>query len=264
LRVPVQKWFATLTGQLQPGSIKVTGGVVGAGVWLDGVRAGLLGADGLTIIGVTPGPHQIAVTKAGYEKFERTVTVTTGAAEKLAVQLKATEGGEAIEPAPVQPGASTLTAAPTESEGSLPPGRMGFRAAAWAAVGVGLALVGFGVYSSYVVSDVNSKLDPLRRYPCTSDGALACKADGTTRPGDLTPDDVAYIKSEQDTGDTYSKLQWVGYGVGGVFLIGSAVFFYHGYLAQPSNASASQPRSNLIVMPTFGPGSAGAMAYLTF
>jgi hypothetical protein len=30
LRAPVQKWFATLTGQAQPATLKVAGGVVGA------------------------------------------------------------------------------------------------------------------------------------------------------------------------------------------------------------------------------------------
>ena len=40
LRAPVQKWFAALTGQAQPGTLKVTGGVIGASVWLDGTQAG--------------------------------------------------------------------------------------------------------------------------------------------------------------------------------------------------------------------------------
>ena len=56
----------------------------------------------------------------------------------------------------------------------------------------------------------------------------------------------------------------MGYGVGGALLATSAVFFYRGYFAQPAPSSSNDHRSNLIVMPSFGPGSAGAVAYLVF
>jgi hypothetical protein len=266
LRVPVQKWFATLTGQAQAGSLKLTGGVIGAGVWLDGAQAGLLGADGLTIVGVAAGPHQLAVTKAGYEKFERNITMASGASEKIAVQLKAVEtpGTGTVELSSGPAGGSPLTTMPAEGE-TPPAGNVGFRVAAWATLGVGLLGIATGVYASYRVSDVNSKLDPYRRFPCSNNPAdVSCKEDRTTKGDVLTADDQKFISDQQKTGDAYTTAQWIGYGVGAAFVITSGVFFYQGYLAKPSGTTASRKRSNLIVMPTFAPGSAGGMAYMTF
>ena len=57
-------------------------------MWLDGTQVGLLGADGLTLAGVGAGGHEIVVSKTGYEKFERKVTVASGATEKVVVELK--------------------------------------------------------------------------------------------------------------------------------------------------------------------------------
>jgi hypothetical protein len=259
LRAPVQKWFATLTGQAVPGSVKVTGGVVGAGVWIDGVQAGLLGADGLVINGVAAGPHQVAVSKTGYEKFERTVNVASGAAERLAVQLKSIQGAEPVET--VRPEASALTTVPTEPEAST--GTNAAAVAGFALLGVGIVAVGGGVYSSWRVGDINSKLDPLRRYPCASGGAPTCSANGKEDKGPLIPDQVKYVNDQKDLGDTYALWQWVGYGVGAAAFVGGAVCLYYGYAEKPSS-TASRRRSNLIVMPSFGPNNAGAAAYLTF
>jgi hypothetical protein len=138
------------------------------------------------------------------------------------------------------------------------------RVAAWAVLGAGLALIGLGAYSSYKVSDVNSKLDPLRRYPCKPDGEVLCTPDGQSRLTPLTNEERNFVQSEQDTGSTFTALQWVGYGVGAAALVTSAFFFVKGYAAKPSAGTASGESSHLLVMPTLGPGSAGAMAYMTF
>ena len=262
LRAPVQKWFGTLTGQMRPGTLKVAGGVVGAGVWLDGAQAGLLGADGLTMTGVAAGPHQLVVSKAGYQKFERSITLASGGNERVTVHLRALEGAPGSE----APNASALTTTPTEPEPEAQAVNTGSRVAAWAVLGAGLALIGLGAYSSYVVGDVNSKLDPYRRYPCTLEPGRpeACGADGKNRLPELSDADRAYVESEQNTGSTYTALQWVGYGVGAAALVTSAFFFVKGYASKPSGGTASGRSNNLLVMPTFGPGSAGAMAYLAF
>ena len=139
-----------------------------------------------------------------------------------------------------------------------------FRVAAWAVLGLGLVGVGLGGYSSYEVSVVNSNLDPWRRYPCSVGGALTCSADGKTDLGALTSLQQNYVNDQQSTGDGYVKLQWIGYGLGGALILTSAVFFYHGYFAVPSATTAAHKRGDLIVMPSFGPGSAGATAYLRF
>ena len=261
LRGPVQKWFATLTGQAVPGSIKVTGGVVGAAVYIDGAQAGLLGAEGLTITGVATGQHQVSFSKSGYEKFERNVTLASGAAEKLAVQLKAIQGAE--EAAPTAVDRSALTTSPTEPEAAGPSVRTGLVVGGFLALGLGIAAGGFGAYSSYKVGDVNSKLDAYRRYPCASGGAVACSADGFTRLPDLDATAKQYVKDQQNSGDTYTTLQWVGYGVGAVGIVTGAILLYYGF-SKPSDTAANEHRSTLFVMPTFAPGSAGATAYLTF
>jgi hypothetical protein len=267
LRVPVQKWFATLVGQSSPGAIKVTGGVVGATVSIDGVQAGLLAADGLTIAGVAAGPHQLAVIKAGYEKAERAVTLASGGLEKVVIQMKPIEvPGAAPEAAPT---AEPAVPAATESEPSPAPQapNQGSRVGAWALLGLGMVSVGLGGYFSYKVTAVNSTLDPYRRYPCPSSagvnaGVQACDTSGKYRP--LDSNESAFAQSEQNTGNTYAKLQWVGYGVGGVLLVTSGVLFYRGYFAKPTQEASNKRRTNLIVLPAFAPNSVGALAFLRF
>jgi hypothetical protein len=265
LRIPVQKWFATLSGQAIPGTIKITGGVVGAGVWIDGVQSGLLGADGLTISGIGVGPHQVVISKIGYEKFEHNVVMNAGALEKVAVRLKAIEGSHVETGPSSKPAGVDLTPPTGADQGSteaVASPEQGSRIAAWALLGVGMVSIGFGAYSSFKVADINSKLDPYRRYPCRTGGAQECNASGTENLGALKPNQLAYIKDQQDTGDTYSKLQWIGYGVGGALLITSGVFFYKGYFSPSSDVAKN--RSRLIVMPSIAPSSAGGVAYLTF
>jgi len=261
LRAPVQKWFATLTGQSQPGTLKVTGGVIGASVWLDGTQVGLIGSDGLTLAGIAAGPHQITVSKTGYEKWEHTVTLASGGTEKVPVQLKAIQSEAAPDTAEV-----VKPSAPMETEpvSAAEPFNQGSRIGAWAFLGLGLVSVGLGGYSSYKVSSINSNLDPYRRYPCPGSTAQTCSADGKSDLGPLKPEAVTYVQNQQSTGDTYSKVQWVGYGVGGALLITSGVFFYRGYIAKPTDLAARKSRNNLIVLPSLAPGNVGALAYLAF
>jgi hypothetical protein len=267
LHAPVQKWFATLTGQSLPGTIKVTGGVVGATVSIDGIQVGLLGADGLTLAGIAPGPHQLAVTKTGYEKAERAVTLASGATEKVAIQMKSIAAPIPVVPEAAQ--AEDLTrenAAPAGNEPTPTPEmpNQGSRVGAWALLGLGMVSVGLGGYFSYKVTDVNSKLDRYRRYPCPVTGNRTCNADGTPNSVTLTQGDINYAQSEQNTGNTYAKLQWVGYGVGGVLLVTSGVLFYRGYFANPAQEASNKRRTNLIVLPSLAPTSVGALAFLRF
>ena len=263
LRAPVQKWFSTLTGQAQPGTLKVTGGVVGAAVWLDGAQAGLMGSDGLTLAGIAAGPHQITVSKTGYEKWEQNVTLASGATQKLPVQLKTIEAEAAAPEAgpPAQP------SVPGGNEPAPEPFNQGSRIGAWAVLGLGLVGVGIGGYLSFKVSAINSNLDKYRRYPCNgSKGVVTCSADGKTDLGDISqiPGATAYVKSQQSTGDTYSKWQWVGYGAGGAALVVSGILFYRGYFANPTTLATRKSRTNFIVLPSVAPGNMGALAYLAF
>jgi len=239
--------------------------VVGATVWLDGAQAGLLGTDGLTLAGITAGPHQMAVSKIGYEKWERIVTLASGASEKILVQLKAIAGAEAAQPAPEAVPAA-LPGAPVENEPApaVEPFNQGSRIAAWAFLGLGLVSVGLGAYSSYKVSSINSSLDRYRRFPCANNKDQTCGIDRKTPADPLTPDQSKYVQSQQSTGDNFTTLQWVGFGVGGALLITSGVFIYRGYFAQPTTVAVRKSRTNLIVLPAVAPGSLGALAYLAF
>jgi hypothetical protein len=259
LRAPVQKWFATLTGQAMPGTLKVTGGVVGAAVFIDGVQAGLLGSDGLMVAGIAGGQHQITVSKTGYEKWERNVTLASGATERIQVQLNPIEN--AAEQAQAEPIPAPLGSTPAPAP---EPPNQGSRVGAWALLGLGIVGVGLGGYSSYKVSSINSNLDPYRRYPCTSNSSQLCDNKGAVKePLDATA--VSYVESQQSSGDNWSKVQWVGYGVGGALIVTSAVLFYRGYFAKPDDATASHDTSSkLVLLPSLGRGSVGALAFVAF
>jgi hypothetical protein len=268
LRVPVQKWFGTLIGQTLPGTLRVTGGVIGAAVSIDGAQVGLLGADGLTIAGVAAGPHQLTVSKTGYEKLERSVTLGSGALEKVAIEMKSTEA-PAAEPATAPAAQPAAEPAATESE-SVPAApeipNQGARVGAWALLGLGIVGVGLGGYFSYEVTAVNSTLDRYRRYPCPGSGALTCNANGTQNPIILTQADINYSQNQKDKGNTYATLQWVGYGVGAALLVTSGVLFYRGYTSTAGSETANThaQHSNLVLIPTVAPNSVGALAYLRF
>ena len=267
LRAPVQKWFAALTGQATPGNIKVAGGVVGASVWLDGTQVGLLGADGLTLAGVGAGGHEIVVSKTGYEKFERKVTVAAGSTEKITVELKPiTRPGDSEEPAaPAPADQAGARISKTEMPQPAEPPNQGARIAAWALLGFGMVGVGLGGYSSYEVSVVNSNLDKYRRYSCATGGPPTCSADHKTPLPDVSdPTSQSYISRQKRSGDSYATAQYIAYGAGGALVAISAVFFYRGYFAKPSATASNKRRNDLIVLPSFGPGNAGALAYLTF
>jgi hypothetical protein len=114
------------------------------------------------------------------------------------------------------------------------------------------------------VTSINSNLDKYRRYQCPGSSATTCSADGKTDLGPLPAGAPEYIKSQQNTGDHYTIVQWVGYGVGGALLITSGVLIYRGYFAKPTTVAARKNRSNLIVLPSVAPGNVGALAYWAF
>lgn len=258
LRAPVQKWFATLTGQALPATLRITGGVVGAAVWLDGVQAGLLGSDGLMLAGIAPGPHQITVSKTGYEKWERNVTIASGGTEKVQVQLRPIEKPADAQAEPVVEPVEQVPAQEPQ------PANMGSRVGAWALLGVGLVGAGLGVYASYKVSSINSSLDPYRRYTCSTSASGLCDGNGkSVEPWDKNQE--AYVKSQQSSGDNWSTTQWFAYGAGGAALVVSAILFYNGYSDKSDGTTASGARrSRLVLVPSLVPSNMGALALVTF
>ena len=147
--------------------------------------------------------------------------------------------------------------------------RTGSQIGAWLTLAGGVAGIAVGIRYSLLVIDANNKLDPWRRFPCTktSTGAVSttglCNSSGAQ--ADPVPDNIAaWMQQTKSNGDRYQVYQWIGYGVGGALLATSAVFFYRGYLARPSGATADARGSSLQFVPVFSPDGVGAMAFTTF
>jgi hypothetical protein len=272
LLAPAQKWLAALTGQSLPGALHLQGGVVGASVTIDGVAAGVMGSGGLTIPNVAAAKHELTVTKPGYSPAKKSVTLSSGETRDVAIELVA------VAPAPVEtPSAETAVvefAAPSPTEPSETVreeptssgsggGRIGFKVAAWIALPLGLAAVGYGIYWSVQVSDANSILDPLRRFPCPGTTIPSCDQNGNS-VRDLTPAELDYRNRTKSLGDRYQTYQWIWYGAGTALLATSAVFFYLGYLSHPSGATADARGSSWQFVPVFSPNGVSAMAFTTF
>ncbi len=268
LHAPVRKWFATLTGTSLPGTIKVSGGEVGATVSLDGTQVGLLAGEGLTLVGIPAGPHRITVSKLGFEPSERSVTLASGGTQNVEIQLKASAAPPAARPIQAEQSLTpTVASGATQEEQpetTLQVYNQGSRVAAWALLGVGMVGVGVGIYSTFRVGSVNSNLDPYRRYPCANGGAQTCSADGKSNLGALDQKELDYVHSQQDTGDTFTRVQWVGYGVGGALLLTSAILFYHGYSSAPADSTSAARPESIVLVPSLSPNGVGALAYLRF
>lgn len=263
LRTPAQKWFATLTGQSLPGTVKITGGVVGARVVLDGIESGALGSDGLTMAGIAPGAHKLVITKSGYAPFEREFDLASGGYIPVLVQMQPALSPPSIAPSlPIAPKLATNE----EAQELLPDNVRNARIAAWTVFGIGLTGVGIGILSSYRIHDINNTLDPYRRYVCssgTAKGLVACDDKGVFKDEITDPDVIRWRQDQYNLGNTYQKVQWIGYGVGGAALVTSAILFYRGYAAhQPSSVRAEG--NSLVLVPSLSPHSAGAFALIRY
>jgi hypothetical protein len=276
LLAPVQKWVATLTGQSLPGTLRIQGGVVGASVAVDGVGTGVMGSGGLTIPNVAAGKHEIALTKPGYAAASKSVTLGSGDTRDVAIEMVAEASAEKTKAE--SPGSEAAAAGATETtetvttevtSGGSGESRTGSQIGAWLTLAGGVAGIAVGIRYSLLVIDANNKLDPWRRFPCTktSTGAVSttglCNSSGAQ--ADPVPDNIAaWMQQTKSNGDRYQVYQWIGYGVGGALLATSAVFFYRGYLARPSGATADARGSSLQFVPVFSPDGVGAMAFTTF
>ena len=274
LYAPVQKWIATLTGQSLPGTLRLLGGVVGASVTIDGGAAGVMGSGGLTIANVAAAKHEITVSKPGYTPAKKSVTLGSGETRDVTIELVAVAPAPVAAPSaetaavePVAPGATEPTEPAKEeltSSGS-DGGRIGFKVAAWIALPLGLAAVGYGIYWSVQVSRANNLLDQYRRFPCPGASSTTAGCGQNGKPAlDLTPGEVAYRDRTKTLGDRYQTYQWIWYGAGAVAVAASAVFFYLGYLSHPSGATADARGSSFQLAPVFSPDGVGAMAFTTF
>lgn len=263
LRSPAQKWFATLTGQSLPGTVKISGGVVGGLVTLDSLQSGALGADGLTMAGIAPGSHKLVITKPGYTPFEREFDLASGGYVPIVARMQPILTPPSLMDNPPK---SLASLGDNDSQTMLPNHVRNARVAAWAIFGVGLAGVGIGILSSYRIHEINNTLDPYRRYLCTTGtakGLLACDDKGVFKDEITDPDIIKWRQDQYDLGNTYQKVQWIGYGLGGAALVTSVILFYRGYASNPPSTGRTVGNS-FVLIPSLGPHSAGASALLRY
>jgi len=259
IRGPVQKWFGTLTGQGGAGIIKVRNDVIGASVSLDGNPSGVMGTDDLVLSGVSPGKHEVIITKPGYDQVRKEVTVASG--ETAQVDVKMTRL-----PGPATPVAPPPTPGDTRPVDTQPVVRSSggstlLKTATWAVFGAGVVSIALGVKFGTDVQSINNDLDEFRRFQCAKPPFMLCDSKmEAARP--LNKAQVDYVKAKKDDGQRLELYQYVSYGVGGALLLTSGYLFYKGYVEEPG-PTASTGRK-LALVPLLSPTEAGASAVIRF
>jgi hypothetical protein len=263
LRGPVQKWFATLTGQGGAGTVRIRGDVIGAAVSLDGTPSGTIGTEDVVLAGVTPGKHEVLVTKPGYEAVRKDVIVAAGDTAHLDVSLPRSAGGGVA-----SLGAGTVPGQPEETRGpdrESSAGSAGLKAATWGVLGAGVVGIALGVKWGLDVQHVNKDLDAYRRFPCPSinpaPGSMLCSGNSAPAPA-LTPAEQNYVDAKKTDGRRLETYQYIGYGVGGALVLAGGYLLYRSYLDEDPEPRAH--RRTIAVMPILSPGTAGLTAAAQF
>lgn len=270
IRVPVDKWFATLTGQSTTGTVRVRGDIPGISIALDGAPMGVLGARDLVLPNVPAGKREVVGSKAGYSPVHKDVTVVAGGTIDVTLEISSGDSGRGN---PGRGGAvSGLGGSLGGPEGQLSssmPREQGNRDAlkwgSWATAAAGLASFGLAIKFAIDVNYYNEQLDPYRRFPCAADKAMLCDANGAVARK-RTMAEQTYIDALTQDGKDFQTYEFIALGVGGAFAIASGVLFYFGYFADDSGAS-SAPRADiprLQVAPFVTSSTKGFSARLTF
>lgn len=265
IRGPVQKWFATLTGQGTTGTIRVASDVPGASILLDGVPVGAVSSEPIALTSVPTGRHEVTVSKAGYDPVRREVDVRAGETESVQANLNA----NAAPAASNDPGSGGLVspdatsnepaADETGSSGS------GLRTAGWVVTGAGVAALALGIKFSFDVRSINKNLDPLRRFACKSDPDLIeCDASGAIMERPLLKEDITYRDLRLSDGHRFQTYQWIAYGSAAALLGVGGYLLYRGYSADEATSTASRGTTTARLLPQVGPGQAGFVAAFAF
>jgi hypothetical protein len=280
LRGPVQKWFATLTGQGGLGIVRVKGDVPGTSVSLDGAPVGVIGSDDLVLGSVTAGHHELVASKPGYPPMHKDVNVTAGGTGEVRFQMAATVSATSAPPPPPPPTpvAATvpereldnppdLRARPTPSPGRSS-GKEGMRAAAFGTLGGSLVSFGLAVYFGMQVRDINSQLDPDRRFQCSStippaQAPFRCDINGNPAPM-ITQQQRDWDNSQLDQGNRFQTYQYIAIGAGSVLAVASGVLFYFGYLADDAGGGGRDRGYSLRLLPMASPQGGGMLAAFSF
>jgi hypothetical protein len=255
VRQPVQKWFAQLTGQSAMGTVRIRGDVPGTAVALDGAPVGVIGSEDLVLNGIPAGRREILASKPGYPPVRREVNVVAGASAEVVIEMAATAQAPSSTPGPLaSPG---VTSPIMTSPGPDDPTGLSTRAGS----------DGSKTALQVASNDINSELDPFRRFNCLDGTPNGCKDPaGTMKDVPLTPAQTDYVQQLQDEGKRFENLQYVALGVGSVFAIASGVLFYFGYLADDGSVAVGTgplaPRLSLV--PVASPTGGGGMLQLRF
>jgi hypothetical protein len=272
LRGPVQKWFATLSGQGALGVVRVKGDVPGTSVSLDGAPVGVIGSDDLVLGSVTAGHHELVASKPGLPPMHKDVNVTAGGSSEVRFQMAVPSAGPpppvvAAEPPHAgEPPAAMPPPAPVEGESpglrihGRSSGREGTRAAAFGTLGGSIVSFGLAIYFGSQVRAINSDLDPHRRFDCGM-GVIKCGIDNKPAP-ELTDAEKAWDRDQLDEGSRFQNYQYVAIGVGSVLAVASGVLFYFGYLAD--DAGGRERGYSFRVLPMLGPQGGGALGAFAF
>jgi hypothetical protein len=276
VRQPVQKWFAQLTGQSAMGTVRIRGDVPGTAVALDGAPVGVIGSDDLVLNGIPAGRREILASKPGYPPVRREVNVVAGNSADVVIEMAATAQSPASTPGPLaNPGVTGPVVPPATSEdptglrtsSGSDSGKTALQVASWGTLAAAATSFGLAIKFAIDVNDINSELDPFRRFPCASGGMAVCTDSAGMMPAaPLTPAQMDYVQQLQDEGKRFENLQYVALGVGSVFAIASGVLFYFGYLADDGSVALGTgplaPRLSLV--PTATPSGGGGLLQLRF
>ncbi|HEY0710825.1 MAG TPA: PEGA domain-containing protein, partial [Polyangia bacterium] len=127
IRGPVEKWFATLTGQSTTGTVRVRGDMPGISVALDGAPMGVTSGQEMMLNNVPAGRREIVASKPGYAPIRKEVSVLAGGTVDVDLDLgSAASASAAVTPgvvnidspyAPVRPDEPGLTTSARPSAG---------------------------------------------------------------------------------------------------------------------------------------------------
>jgi hypothetical protein len=274
IRGPVEKWFATLTGQSTTGTVRVRGDIPGISVALDGAPMGVLGTQELVLTNVPAGRREIVASKPGYAPVRKEVTVVAGGTVDVALELasgdtsRVSSGGGY----PRSSGTQDLGRTGSGADGTLSTSlgrednRDGLKWGSWATAAASVASFGLAIKFALDVDYYNKRLDPFRRFPCVPPAMGLC--DKNNQPAmDLTTDQQQFVTEESKDGKDFQTYEFIALGVGGALAIASGVLFYFGYFAEDGGAVPLGPRADapkLRVSPFLSGDSGGITSRITF
>ncbi len=237
---------------------------------------GVIGSDDLVVNSVPAGRHELVASKPGLPPMHKDVNVTAGGTSEVRFQMAVAAPPPPPPPtAAAEPPAAIVTP-PAPAAGDNPPsleahktrgsGRDGVRAAAFGTMGASVVSFALAVYFGLQVKDINSQLDPDRRFTCPMTvvpvpGSSRCGANGQLAP-DLSQDRKNWDQQQLDEGNRFQNYQYVAIGAGAVLAVASGVLFYFGYMAD--DGSSKERGYGFRLMPVASAQGGGVLGGFTF